>query len=63
MNETDEELARRMAADVYTPEGVDIWYDAPNRLLNNASPRQFVDAGDVGRVLQVLDQLASGALT
>jgi hypothetical protein len=59
----DEVRVRAAAAEVYRPEGVDIWYDAPNRLLNNASPRQFVEAGDADRVLEVLDQLASGSFS
>lgn len=58
---TDEARVRAAAAEVYTPEGVDIWMNAPNRTLNNATPMQFIAAGDTDRVLQVLDRLASGA--
>lgn len=57
----DERAVRSAAAVVYKPEGVDIWMNAPNRSLNNATPMQFIAAGDTDRVLQVLEQLAGGA--
>lgn len=59
----DEARARAAAAEVFHPEGVDIWMDSPNRLLNNATPLQFIAAGDVERVLQLIDMLADGAVT
>lgn len=58
---SDEQRVREAAAQVYTPEGVDIWMHAPNRSLNNATPLQFIGAGDTERVLQVLEQLITGA--
>ena len=49
------------AAEVFTPEGVTIWIDAPNPRLNNATPRQFVNAGDGQRVLDLLTGYAEGS--
>lgn len=57
----NERLVRDAALVIWDHRGVDIWMDAPNRSLNNATPMQFIRAGDTDRVLQVLDQLASGA--
>jgi hypothetical protein len=62
-NQGDEATVREMAAEVYTPEGVELWMHAPNRTLNNATPLQFIEAGDTERVLQVLEQLITGAYT
>lgn len=56
-----EQCVRHAAAEVFTPEGVDIWLRSPNRSLNNATPLQFIAAGDTDRVLQLLAQLADGA--
>ena len=52
---------RAAAAEVFKPEGVAIWYDAPNLSLHNATPRQYVEAGDADKVLDVLDRLIGGA--
>jgi hypothetical protein len=49
------------ASEVFKPEGVTIWIDAPNPRLNNATPRQFVDAGDGQRVLDLLTGYAEGS--
>lgn len=49
------------AAEVWKPEGVGIWYDAPNPSLHNATPRQYVEAGDGGKVLALLNRLIGGA--
>lgn len=52
---------RQAAAEVFTPEGVDLWYDAPNRALDGWSPRELVAQGDGLRVLRLIDRLDSGA--
>lgn len=54
---------RAAALEVYRPEGIDIWYDAPNRLLNNATPRRFVETGDGTRVLALIAAMADGVAT
>lgn len=57
----DEATVRAAASEVWTSEGVDIWYDAPNLSLHYATPRQYVEAGDADKVLAVLDRLIGGA--
>jgi hypothetical protein len=49
------------AGEVYYPEGVAIWLDAPNRLLRNTTPRQLVDEGRGDQVLALIEALADGA--
>ena len=56
-----ERTVRALAAEVWKHEGVDLWYDAPNPGLHNATPRQYVDAGDADQVLAMLDRLVNGA--
>ena len=46
--------------EVYKPEGCALWYESPNRMLDGRTPRQAVDAGDGGKVLDVIDLLVSG---
>lgn len=50
------------AAEVYHPEGVRIWLDAPNPSLHNATPRQYVEAGDGAKVIALLGGLADGVM-
>lgn len=57
----DEERVLAAAAEVYKPEGVDIWMNAPNPSMHNATPLQMIAIGATDRVLQVLEQLAGGA--
>lgn len=57
-----ERAVQAAAAEVYKPEGVDIWMNAPNPTLNNATPMQFIRAGDTDRVLAVLAGLADGVM-
>ena len=52
-----EAAVKFVARGLFTAVGVDRWYDMPNHLLNNATPRQFVDAGDGDRVLAVLTEM------
>lgn len=51
---------RHLAAQVFKPEGVDLWMRSPNPSLNNATPEQFCDAGDEDRVIGVLLGLIHG---
>lgn len=53
---------RKAAAKVFTAEGVNLWMDTPNPSLNNATPTQFIKAGDTDRVLQILAGLADGVM-
>lgn len=55
-----EMVVRDAAGRVFKPAGVDIWMQAPNPWLNNATPMQFIRAGDVDRVLDVIAGLAEG---
>jgi hypothetical protein len=56
----DEAIVRAAAAQVYRPEGVGIWMRSPNPSLNNATPLQFIAAGDTQRVLDLIMALAEG---
>lgn len=57
----DERTVRAAAAEVYKPEGVDIWMNAMQMRFDGRTPLEAIADGDTDRVLQVLDQLASGA--
>lgn len=50
------------AGEIWYPEGVELWIDAPNRALHNATPRQYVEAGDGDKVLNLIAALADGAV-
>lgn len=58
----DEAQVRAAAAEIFKPEGVDIWLAIPNRWMNNATPMQFIRAGDTDRVLAILAGLADGVM-
>lgn len=58
-----ESAVKSVAGGLFTSVGVDRWYDAPNRQLNNATPRQFVDAGDGGKVLDLLTGMTDPGFT
>jgi hypothetical protein len=58
---TDLQRVRELCAEVYTPEGVEIWMAARNQRFHGRTPMELIEAGDTGDVLMVLDQLASGA--
>lgn len=49
-----EAAVKFVARGLFASPDVDRWYDMPNHLLNNATPRQFVEAGDGGRALDLL---------
>lgn len=49
-------------AEVYTPEGVDIWLNSRNRMLDNERPVDLLRTPEgEERVLQLVESLAHGA--
>lgn len=56
------EAVRLAAAEVFTPEGVELWMGAANSLLDWRSPIDLVEAGQADRVLGLLEALATGAV-
>lgn len=58
-----EEQVRLLAADVFTPEGVEIFMASGNTLLGGMSPLEMIEAGQGDEVLWLLDILASGAFS
>ncbi len=61
MTAVTEQQVREAAAEVFTPEGVDLWIDARNRMLDGRSPRELVVQGEGQRALDLIDFLASGS--
>ena len=53
----DEVRARRLLAEVYTPEGVDRWLERPHRCLDGAVPLDLIEQGDGERVLRLAGSL------
>lgn len=49
-------------AEVYRPEGMDIWMRSPNKALKGRVPIQMIAVGESGDVLDLIDALASGAV-
>ena len=58
-----EAAVKFVAGALLTSAGVDRWYDTPNSRLNNATPRQFVEAGDGKKVLDLLTRMTDGGFT
>jgi uncharacterized protein (DUF2384 family) len=54
-------LARERIADVYRPDGVEIWMSHPNEMLGGETPIDLIARGEGGRVLDLIDVLRSGA--
>lgn len=52
---------RIAAAQVYTPEGIEIWLDSSNQMLDGHTPAYLVLTGEGDRVLDLIDMLATGA--
>lgn len=61
MSAVTEQQVREAAAEVFTPEGVDLWMDGRNRMLDGRSPRELVTEGEGQRALDLIDFLASGS--
>ena len=51
------------ALEVYTPEGVAIWVQARNRLLDDEAPVTLMERGELMRVFALLESMSSGAAT
>lgn len=52
----------RQLAEVYRPEGIDIWLHARNRELDGSRPIDLLTNGDVESVVQAVERLQSGAM-
>lgn len=51
---------RTAAAEVYTPEGVEMWLWSRNTLLDGRSPMSLIASGEHQRVLNLIDAMAEG---
>jgi hypothetical protein len=61
--QTELAAIRERLADVYRPDGVEIWLHARNRgLPGHARPMDFIKAGDYQPVLDAIDRLRAGVL-
>lgn len=54
--------ARTAAAEVFLPEGVDLFMMGRNRILDGRTPLEAISDGDFERVLDCIEMLASGAV-
>lgn len=52
-----------LLAEVYRPEGVDIWLSSPNRLLDGRRPCDLLDEGDYDVVYGLALAMAEGVAT
>jgi hypothetical protein len=52
---------RAKCAEVYTPEGVDIWMSARQHYFYGRTPLELIEAGETDVVLYRLEQLIRGA--
>ncbi|TDO18164.1 uncharacterized protein DUF2384 [Mycobacterium sp. BK086] len=57
---TQRQRVFKAALEIYQPDGVKIWLDAENRMLEGKSPADLIRSGDVDRVLALVDFLAEG---
>jgi len=53
---------REAAAEVYTPEGVEVWMTARNKMFEGRTPTEMIEAGQTGRVLDLIAALADGVV-
>ena len=53
---------REAAAEVYTPEGVDLFMEGRNKALGNLSPLALIAAGGTNEVLNLIEGLAEGVM-
>jgi len=47
-------------ADVYTPEGIEIWVHGRNRGLSGQRPIDLLEGGNFREVIELVEQLAHG---
>ena len=52
---------RAALAEVYRPEGVEIWMTAPHRSFGGLSAEQMVERGRASEVLAEIERLTTGA--
>jgi hypothetical protein len=52
---------RAKCAEVYTPEGVDIWMSARQRYFYGRTALEMIEAGEADVVMYRLEQLIRGA--
>jgi transcriptional regulator with XRE-family HTH domain len=52
----------RQLAEVYRPEGIEIWLHARNRELDGSRPIDLLVAGDFEPVVHAVERLKSGAM-
>lgn len=62
MSDDLEAKVRASAAELFEPEGVDIWWVYPNRILSGRTPQQAVAEGDADSVLALLEGLKDGVV-
>lgn len=53
---------RGALAEIYHPEGIDIWMRARNRMLGDERPVDLIRDGQAERVLALIEALATGAV-
>lgn len=46
---------------LYDPDGAQEWLASPQKLLDGAIPAQLIERGEGQRVLDLLEEIASGA--
>lgn len=63
--ETNTELAqaRQVLAEIYTPDGIEVWLHGRKRSLNSERPLDLIARGDGERVLARIRQLLDGSAT
>ena len=59
--EAMEDTIFKRLLDWYSMEEAEFWLEAPHPQLHNATPMQYIEAGDGDKVLAILDRLDSGA--
>lgn len=59
MNDSGD-AARQIASEIYEPEGVEMWMNARNRLLDGERPIDLIATGEGERVIELLNRLADG---
>lgn len=57
----DEQIVRDALAEVYRPEGVEIWMTAPHRSFGGRSATEMIHAGRSEEVLAEIERLTTGA--
>lgn len=56
-----ERLCRERLAITYTPEGVELYMTARNRLMHDQVPMDLIRRGEGGRVFEVIERIEGGA--